>query len=78
MLALTFANEKEYDLIKENDRFDFVDLDQFAPGKPLTLVLNHSDGSSDRIQVNHSYNASQISWFTAGSALNVIKRESAA
>jgi aconitate hydratase len=78
MLALTFANEKDYDLIKENDRFDFVDLDQFTPGKPLTLVLNHSDGSSDRIQVNHSYNASQISWFKAGSALNVIKRESAA
>ena len=78
MLALTFANEGDYDLIQEDDRFDFVDLDQFAPGKPLTLVLNHRDGSSDSIQVNHSYNASQISWFNAGSALNVIKRESAA
>jgi aconitate hydratase len=78
MLALTFANEGDYDLIQEDDRFDFVDLDQFAPGKPLTLVVNHRDGSSDRIQVNHSYNASQISWFNAGSALNVIKRESAA
>ena len=78
MLALTFANEGDYDLIQEDDRFDFVDLDQFAPGKPLTLVLNHRDGSSDRIQVNHSYNASQISWFNAGSALIVIKRESAA
>ena len=78
MLALTFANEGDYDLIQEDDRFDFVDLDQFAPGKPLTLVLNHRYGSSDRIQVNHSYNASQISWFNAGSALNVIKRESAA
>ena len=78
MLALTFANEGDYDLIQEDDRFDFVDLDQFAPEKPLTLVLNHRDGSSDRIQVNHSYNASQISWFNAGSALNVIKRESAA
>jgi len=78
MLALTFANEADYDLIQEDDRFDFIDLDQFAPGKPLTLVLSHRDGSSDRIQVNHSYNASQISWFNAGSALNVIKRESAA
>jgi aconitate hydratase len=78
MLALTFANEADYDLIQEDDRFDFIDLDQFAPGKQLTLVLNHQDGSSDRIQVNHSYNASQISWFNAGSALNVIKRESAA
>lgn len=78
MLALTFANETDYDLIQEDDRFDFVDLDQFAPEKPLALVLNHRDGSSDRIQVNHSYNASQISWFNAGSALNVIKRESAA
>ena len=66
MLALTFANEGDYDLIQEDDRFDFVDLDQFAPGKPLTLVLNHRDGSSDRIQVNHSYNASQISWLMPG------------
>ncbi len=78
MLALTFANESDYDLIQEDDRFDFVDLDAFAPGKPLTLVVTHSDGSSDSIVVNHSYNSSQISWFEAGSALNLIKKENAA
>ena len=77
MLALTFANESDYDLIQEDDRFDFVDLDGFAPGKPLNLVVTHSDGSSDSIVVNHSYNSSQISWFEAGSALNLIKKENA-
>lgn len=78
MLALTFANEADYDLIQEDDRFDFVDLDGFAPGKPLTLRVTHSDGSTDAIVVNHSYNSSQISWFEAGSALNLIKKENAA
>lgn len=78
MLALTFANEADYDLIQEDDRFDFVDLDGFAPGKPLTSVVTHSDGSTDSIVVNHSYNSSQISWFEAGSALNLIKKENAA
>lgn len=77
MLALTFAHEADYDLIREDDRFDFIDIDGFAPGKSLTLVLNHSDGSSDTITVNHSYNESQIGWFIEGSALNVIKRENA-
>ena len=77
MLALTFDNEADYDLIQEDDRFDFVDIDEFAPGKQLTLVINHKDGSSDSIKVNHSYNDSQIGWFVEGSALNVIKKENA-
>jgi aconitate hydratase len=77
MLALTFDNEADYDLIQEDDRFDFIDIDGFAPGKQLTLVINHKDGSSDTIKVNHSYNDSQIGWFAEGSALNVIKKENA-
>jgi aconitate hydratase len=77
MLALTFDNEADYDLIHEDDRFDFVDIDGFAPGKQLTLVINHKDGSSNTIKVNHSYNDSQIGWFVEGSALNVIKKENA-
>jgi len=77
MLALTFDNEADYDLIQEDDRFDFVDIDEFTPGKQLTLVINHKDGSSDSIKVNHSYNDSQIGWFVEGSALNVIKKENA-
>lgn len=73
MLALTFANEADYDKILEDDQIDFADLKDFAPGKPLTLVLNHADGSSESIKVNHTYNDGQIGWFKAGSALNLIK-----
>lgn len=73
MLALTFANPEDYKLIQEDDRIDIVGLDSFAPGKQLTVVLNHADGSKDEIKVNHTYNAGQIGWFKAGSALNLIK-----
>ena len=75
MLALTFANEADYDKIQEADTFDFVDLTEFAPGKQLTIVAKHEDGSSDTIKVNHTYNAGQIGWFKAGSALNLIKSQ---
>ena len=75
MLALTFNNEADYEKIQEDDRIDFTDLTAFAPGKPLTLVLNHKDGSSDSIQVNHTYNAPQIEWFKAGGALNIIRAQ---
>ncbi|MGE0931529.1 aconitate hydratase [Peijinzhouia sedimentorum] len=73
MLGLTFANEADYDLIRENDRIDFIDLEEFAEGKPLTILAKHDDGTSDKISLNHTYNASQIAWFKAGSALNLIK-----
>lgn len=72
MLALTFANEADYDKIQENDTFDFVDLTSFAPGKPLTIEITHEDGSKESILANHTYNDSQIGWFKAGSALNLI------
>ena len=75
MLGATFANESDYDLIREDDTFNFVDLNAFAPGKQLTLEVVHSDGSVDSIKLNHTYNAQQIEWFRAGSALNMIKRE---
>ncbi|MCH8554576.1 MAG: aconitate hydratase [Schleiferiaceae bacterium] len=77
MLGLTFDNEADYDLIQENDTFDLVDLMDFAPGKPLTLVVNHEDGSKDTIICNHTFNAQQIEWFKAGSALNLIKKQQA-
>lgn len=77
MLGLTFANESDYDLILEDDRFDLVDLVDFAPGKPLTLHVRHADGSSHDIVCNHSYNEQQIEWFKAGSALNLIKQQQA-
>lgn len=77
MLGLTFANEADYDLIQEDDTFNFLDLNEFAPGKPLNIEVVHSDGSKDEIKVNHTYNDSQIEWFKEGSALNLIKKENA-
>jgi aconitate hydratase len=73
MLALTFANPADYELVQEDDSIDIVGLESFAPGVQLTVVLNHADGSKDEIKVNHTYNAGQIEWFKAGSALNLIK-----
>ncbi|MBC7846559.1 MAG: aconitate hydratase [Flavobacterium sp.] len=75
MLGLTFANEADYDKILEDDTINFVDLVDFAPGKPLTLEFVHADGSKDVVLANHTYNASQIGWFVAGSALNLIAAE---
>jgi aconitate hydratase len=72
MLALTFANENDYNKIQEDDTINFLDLVSFAPAKPLTLEFVHSDGSADQILANHTYNESQIGWFEAGSALNLI------
>ncbi len=73
MLGLTFANKADYDKIQENDTIDILGLTEFAPGKPLTVVLNHADGSSEEIKANHTYNAQQIEWFKAGGALNIIR-----
>ena len=73
MLGLTFANENDYDKIREDDTFNFTDLEAFTPGKPLSLELVHANGTKETILLNHSYNDSQIEWFKAGSALNLIK-----
>ncbi len=78
MLAITFANEADYEKFQEDDKIDFVDIVSFAPDKQLTLVLNHMNGSKDTIKVNHTYNAGQIGWFKAGSALNLMARTIAA
>jgi aconitate hydratase len=77
MLALTFANETDYDLIMEDDTFNFLDLVEFAPGKPLNVEVVHTDGSKDRIELNHTYNEQQIEWFKAGSALDLIRKQNA-
>jgi len=75
MLALTFADKEDYEKVQEDDTIDIVGLTEFAPGKTLTVVLNHKNGSSDAITVNHTYNEQQIEWFKAGGALNVIRSE---
>lgn len=77
MLGLTFANEEDYNLIQENDTVNFLDLDQFTPGKSLIIEFKHKDGSSDIIETKHTYNEAQIDWFKAGSALNLIAAEAA-
>ncbi|MGQ2982408.1 aconitate hydratase [Flavobacterium sp.] len=77
MLALTFANEADYDKIQENDTFNFIDLKEFAPNRQLTLEVIHDNGTKETILVNHSYNEGQIGWFVAGSALNLIAAASA-
>ncbi len=75
MLGITFNNNDDYDKIQENDTIDVLGLTEFAPGVPLTVVAHHSDGTEDRIVVNHTYNQQQIEWFKAGSALNIIRKE---
>ena len=77
MLGLTFANESDYDLIQEDDVFNFLDLNEFAPDKPLHIEVVHKDGSKDKIAVNHTYNHTQIKWYNEGSALNLIKKQNA-
>jgi aconitate hydratase len=74
MLALTFENESDYDLIQEDDTFNFVDLENFSPGNQITIELVHSDGSKHKIKTNHTYNSQQIDWYREGSALNLIKK----
>ena len=73
MLGLTFANESDYDKIQENDSINIKGLGTFAPNTPLTIVLNHADGTSEEILANHTYNEQQVEWFKAGGALNIIR-----
>jgi len=77
MLGLTFVNENDYDLIQEDDTFNFLDINEFAPNKPLTIEAVHADGSKDVFKVNHTYNDAQIEWYNEGSALNLIKKQNA-
>lgn len=75
MLALTFSDKEDYNKIQEDDLISIIGLKEFVPGKPLLIELMHSDGTSESFNVNHSYNESQIGWFKAGSALNLIRKQ---
>jgi len=75
MLGLTFQNKDDYDLVREGDLIDIIGIKELAPGKPVEIVLNHSDGSTDRFLAEHTLNNNQIKWFKAGSALNLIREE---
>ena len=76
MLALTFVNKDDYELIRQDDYIDILGFDEFAPGKNLVIRLRHADGTSDEFEVSHTYNQAQIDWVRAGSALNKIRMES--
>ena len=75
ILALTFENSDDYEKIKEDDKISISGLTDFAPDKSFECVLKHSDGNTEKIMLKHSYNSSQIEWFKAGSALNVLKNK---
>lgn len=75
VLALTFADEKDYDRISPEDRVSILGLKDFAPGKPLQAEIKKADGSKFTIQLNHSFNQAQIEWFKAGSALNLMAKK---
>ncbi|MBH09282.1 MAG: aconitate hydratase [Candidatus Marinimicrobia bacterium] len=75
MLALTFLNKSDYNIIEEDDTFSLIDLNNFSPGNPLTINIMHIDGSSETIKCKHTYNKAQIEWFRAGSAINLIRSQ---
>ena len=75
MLALTFVNPDDYEKVRQDDLIDIEGFDHFTPGKNLTVVLHHADGTSDRFEVEHTYNKAQIAWVNAGSALNKIRKD---
>jgi aconitate hydratase len=75
MLALTFVNPADYDKVRQDDYVSIEGFESMAPGKNLTVVLTHADGTEDRFEVAHTYNQAQIDWVRAGSALNKIREE---
>jgi aconitate hydratase len=75
MLGLTFVEKTDYDLVQEDDTIDILGLEDFQPGKNLTMVLHHIDGTKDKVKLHHTYNRQQIEWFRAGSALNLIRKQ---
>jgi aconitate hydratase len=76
VLPLTFCDPADYDRVREDDRITLTNLRDIAPGVPVTAILHHADGGADRIDLNHTLNQEQIAWFRAGSALNLLRRQS--
>ena len=71
LLALTFTDEADYDRIREDDRISLTGLSNIKPGEPVQCTVNHSDGTSESLELQHSYSESQLEWFRLGSALNL-------
>ena len=75
VLALTFNEPNDYEKILEDDKISLINLENLEPQKQVTCVITHNDGNKEEIQLNHSYNESQIQWFKHGSALNVLRNK---
>lgn len=75
MLALTFAHKNDWEKVREDDTVSIRGLKDFQPGTPLTVILHHADGTTESFEANHTYNALQVEWFKAGSALNLISKK---
>jgi aconitate hydratase len=73
VLALTFANSDDYERIQATDTVDIIGIDELAPGKPVTVLVHHADGSTDAITTTQTMSEEHIAWFRAGSALNVLR-----
>ena len=71
---MTFQDNDDYDKISEDDRISITQLNEFSEGKPVKCDIKHSDETCDTVLLNHSYNTSQIEWFRAGSAMNVLRQ----
>ncbi|MBI4605604.1 MAG: aconitate hydratase [Planctomycetes bacterium] len=78
LLPLTFADPADYDRIREDDRVSLVGLAGLAPGKPVAMVVRHADGTEERVELKHTFNAEQVEYFKAGSALNLLRRRNRA
>ena len=72
---LTFEQPDDYDRILEEDRISVVGLSELAPGKPVSCIVRHTDGTEETISLHHTLNAGQIEWFKAGSAMNHMKNQ---
>src|SRR5687768_1900877 len=75
MLALTFVNPLDYDLVRQDDYVDILGFENFNPDSNLQIRLRHADGTEDTFDVLHGYNEQQAEWVTSGSALNKIRHE---
>jgi aconitate hydratase len=75
LLPLHLVEPADYEKVREGDRVSILGLKDLAPGKPLKVVFHHADGTKDEVSARHTFNADQIGWFKAGSALNVLRKK---
>ena len=72
ILPLIFENKSDYDKIEVFDTISTLNINEFSPQNNINLNLQKPDGSTYIIKTIHTFSENQISWFKAGSALNLI------